>query len=218
MTRRGRWLLPALAWLVVAVMALAGLRTAVLLVDSWRGQQRYRQQDYAAARTAFARTTVLNPMSAWSAHFNVGTADYKLGDFEGARDEFSRALSLASQGHTCTVGLNLAWSLEALGGTQRDGGQTAAARQSLDAADHVLAGLDCSSQQATQRAETQQRVQSTLDQLPDTGSDPAADERARQDALRRREQQAQEANQQQRASASPSARGSSAAGGVQRNW
>lgn len=216
--RRRRRTLVVACWLVVAVLGLAALRIGGLMADESRAMDHYDHKDYVAARSGFARTTVLNPFNPWIGHFNAGTADYRLGDFVAAGTDFSKALTLAPPADKCMVGLNLAWSWEALGDMQRDGGHTDQAQESLNRAKQIVVALNCSQQPGPgsssgaqpsgqdqgdantargQQEQTAQRVQSKIDRLQQSSAASAPDEATQQEQLQRREQEAQVANQQQ---------------------
>ena len=86
-----------------------------------RGVQ--RSSEYETSRDRFDRLRFLNAIDPWKAWFNIGDADFRLGDLEGAEAAFARALD--EDPSRCDVRFNLAVTIEAqgdrlMGGNVRD--------------------------------------------------------------------------------------------------
>ncbi|MGP9501707.1 tetratricopeptide repeat protein [Specibacter sp. AOP5-B1-6] len=81
----------------------------------------------------------LNVVERYKAHFALGDGHVLRGDFEQARQEFSRALDLVPANESCKVRVNLVLSLEKLGDAQEKAGDPASAKELFSQGSEVVA-------------------------------------------------------------------------------
>lgn len=142
MTRRRRLVLVA-GWVLCGLLLASGVRLALLMADEALGMHRWNSADYTGARSAFSRTTYLDPWGAWIGHFNVGTADYELGNYAQAVADFRSSLATAPAEKHCLVALNLSWSYETMGDVADEGGDRSGAEQAWQQSRSALSQLQC---------------------------------------------------------------------------
>jgi hypothetical protein len=99
-------MLPAVLATVVAVKLIG------MMIVSGQVSSAYEREDYAAATSLARWLTVVNVVDPWKAHFSVGDGLAAQGLDTDARDEFERALGLASARDQCPVRVNLSLVIE----------------------------------------------------------------------------------------------------------
>lgn len=138
---------------VISVLALVlGLRIGAVLVAERIGVHEHAQGRTQSAAAWFRQGTVLNPSDPWLSWYDLGVARYDGGDLEGAETAYRHALELAPEEQRCTIGLNLAWTLEVRGDRAKQAGDLQRARAWWEQGRQLLMGLTCAAEMPTSGA------------------------------------------------------------------
>jgi hypothetical protein len=134
-----------IAGLVPGLLSLAFTAKVMTMVHSERdGRTEFGRESYSGAQRAFAENRRFNLLETWIAPYDVGTAQYRLGDFVGAERSFQEALRVVPDREECRVRINLAVTVEALGDQALAEGRLTVARSAWRTALRTLEAGDCS--------------------------------------------------------------------------
>lgn len=166
------WSAPVLVLLVL----FAGKALSAVAVNA-AGRDAYAAGDPAAAVEQFDRLHTLNLFQRWVAPFDSGTARLAAGDLQPARADLMLALERAPRAEQCTVAVNLALTLEALGDKAAESGQADQAREFWTQAVDALTERGCDTDEKAGRAstETRERIQQKLEQSQGEDGDDGED-------------------------------------------
>ena len=138
-----------IAGVLPGLLSLAFTAKVVTMVHAERdGRTEFGQGDYAGAQQAFAENLRFNLFENWIAPYDVGTAQYRLGDFVGAERSLREALTVVPDREECRVRINLALTVEALGDQALAEGLLAEARSAWRTALRTLETGDCALESA----------------------------------------------------------------------
>lgn len=127
-------------WLVVALLCV---KLISLSVENRAGMASYESGDHGSAKTHFSRLGIGNIAERWIAPYNRGTAHFQLRQYPAAQKDFHKAVQTAPPEHQCTVRINLALTLEALGDDETAAQNPSRAAEHYRQAGQVLAEANC---------------------------------------------------------------------------
>lgn len=167
------------------------------------------RQDHAAAADSFDLARRVSVVERWVAPFDLGTAQYRLAEWDAAAASFEEAAGHAPATAQCRIRLNWAWSLEAGADALADGADPLGAIARLQQAQFILSTAPCGADQAApddeegrsgelegQWNQTRQRIETKSDrtEAPEAPEEPT-DTPDNTEQLAERQLQAQQQRQ-----------------------